>query len=411
MNYNKLLKKIEEHFIAFYKQHADQRLLFHTYLEAKEVVCIAEKISRHYKLDERSSFIVCATAWFYKAGYLTGILEAYETKSAELAERFLKSNGAPEADIDEVKKCISTVRKPGSADTLPEKIIRDANTFWLGTDGFKEGQKLLKKELEGLRSTKIGGHEWRAETIKMLEEHTYLTDYCTSLLKRAKEEHLVRLKNKQAGKVFLANFNIGETNDTQPESTELDNYTKNKRASNADKRPTRGIETMFRITSSNSQKISMMADNKAHIMISVNSIIISVILGLILGKLDENSHLIIPTVILLATNVATIIYAILATRPKATKGVFTPEQVENKSVNLLFYGSIYNMDLGSYDDGMRKMMDDRSFLYGSLIKDTYWQGRVLGHKYKLLRVSYSVFMYGIVVSVIAYTVAALIHVY
>jgi hypothetical protein len=60
---------------------------------------------------------------------------------------------------------------------------------------------------------------------------------------------------------------------------------------------------------------------------------------------------------------------------------------------------------------MRKMMDDRSFLYGSLIKDTYWQGRVLGHKYKLLRVSYSVFMYGIVVSVIAYTVAALIHVY
>lgn len=411
MSYNKLLKKIEEHFVIFYRQHAEHRLHFHTYSRAKEVASIAEKISRHYQLDERSSFIVCAAVWFYKAGYLTGIPEAYEIKSAELAESFLKSNGVPEADINEVKKCIVAATKPGRADTLHEKIFCDANTFWFGTDGFKEGQKQLKKELEGLRKTKIGGREWRAETIKMLETHTYLTDHCTSLLNKTKEEHLNRLKNKQAEKLLPTGPYMTKSNDTDQDSTEFYHAAKNKRAASPDKRPTRGIETMFRITSSNSQKISMMADNKAHIMISVNSIIISVILGLILGKLDENQYLIIPTIFLLITNVATIIYSILATRPKATKGVFSPEQVENKSVNLLFYGSFYNMDLESYDDGMRKMMDDRSFLYGSLIKDTYWQGRVLGRKYKLLRISYSIFMYGIAVSVIAYTLAALIHVF
>jgi hypothetical protein len=48
------------------------------------------------------------------------------------------------------------------------------------------------------------------------------------------------------------------------------------------------------------------------------------------------------------------------------------------------------------------MMDDSEFLYGSLIKDIYWQGKILGRKFRLLRISYDIFMYGIAVSVIAY---------
>ncbi|GEO11410.1 Pycsar system effector family protein [Segetibacter aerophilus] len=411
MNYSKLLKKVEEYTAAFYAQHADERIVFSTYARAKEVAFIAEKIARHYKLDDRLFFIVCASAWFHKTGYLTGILEAYETKSAEIAENFLKSSGATEEDINEIKKCIVSTRKPGDATGLPAKILCDVNTFWLGSAHFKEDQKLLRKELEGVKNHKIGGHEWRAEIIKMMESHHFLTDYCTTLLNKTKEENLNRLKSKQAEKSFAAEPEPVAADDTDEGPAEQTIPGRNKKPNNPDKKPTRGIETMFRVTSSNSQKISMMADNKAHIMISVNSIIMSAILGLIIGKLDNYRYLIFPTIILLLTNVATIIYSILATRPKATRGVFTPEQVENKSVNLLFYGSFYNMELKEYDYGMRKMMEDRYFLYGSLIKDTYWQGKVLGRKYKLLRISYSIFMFGIAVSVIAFTIAALIHVY
>ncbi|MNV71534.1 hypothetical protein D3C71_1645580 [compost metagenome] len=171
-------------------------------------------------------------------------------------------------------------------------------------------------------------------------------------------------------------------------------------------RPERGIETMFRITSTNHQRLSDMADNKAHIMISTNSIILSVILSILLRKLEDNPHLIIPTLILLVICVVTMVFSILATRPSIPEGVFTPQDITNKKVNLLFFGNFYRMSLPDYEGGMIKMMEDRDFLYGSLIKDLYSQGVVLGRKYRLLRIAYNVFMFGIVISVVAFILAS-----
>jgi Family of unknown function (DUF5706) len=58
---------------------------------------------------------------------------------------------------------------------------------------------------------------------------------------------------------------------------------------------------------------------------------------------------------------------------------------------------------------MKKMMNDRDFLYGSLTRDVYSQGLVLGRKYRLLRKGYNVFMYGIVISVIAFFVSSVLR--
>jgi hypothetical protein len=169
----------------------------------------------------------------------------------------------------------------------------------------------------------------------------------------------------------------------------------------------RAVQTMFKTASSNHLKLSVMADNKAFIMISVNSIIISVAIGLVIGKFVQNPKLIIPTVLLLLVNIVTIIYAVLATRPRMQKGTFTKKQVDEKKVNLLFYGSFYKMDYEDFDYGIQQLMDDNEFLYGTLKKDIYWQGRVIGYKFRLLRISYDVFMYGTAGSVLAYLIAAL----
>jgi hypothetical protein len=110
---------------------------------------------------------------------------------------------------------------------------------------------------------------------------------------------------------------------------------------------------MFRVSFASHQKLSALADNKAHIMISVNSIIISVTIGLVLHNFTANNYLIIPTILLLLVNVVTIIFAVLATRPKIHPGFFTQEQVEQKTVNLLFYGSFYKMKYKDYEKAMR----------------------------------------------------------
>jgi hypothetical protein len=170
----------------------------------------------------------------------------------------------------------------------------------------------------------------------------------------------------------------------------------------------RGVQTMFKNSASNHQRLSVMADNKAFIMISVNSIIISVVIGLLIGKLVQDSYLLWPTILLMGVSVVTIIYSVLATRPNVPKGTFTMEQIEKKTVNLLFFGSFYNMELKDFQYGIDQMMNDSEFLYGSFVKDIYWQGKVLGRKFRLLRKSYDIFMYGLAISVLAYLVAALL---
>ena len=73
----------------------------------------------------------------------------------------------------------------------------------------------------------------------------------------------------------------------------------------------------------------------------------------------------------------------------------------------MFFGNFHNSQLDDYMWGMKEMMKDADFLYGSMIKDIYFLGLVLGKKYKMLRKSYTVFMYGFIVSILAFLIAML----
>lgn len=169
----------------------------------------------------------------------------------------------------------------------------------------------------------------------------------------------------------------------------------------------RGIETMFRTTLNNHNNLSGLVDNKANILLSVNAIIISVSLTTIIPKLDNpsNAHLIIPTLILVISSVIAITLAILATRPTVTKGSFTRSEVAEKKVNLLFFGNFYKMSYDEYNWAMNELMKDKEYLYNSMIKDLYYLGIVLEKKYSLLRVAYTIFMFGMIISVVAFLIA------
>jgi len=169
--------------------------------------------------------------------------------------------------------------------------------------------------------------------------------------------------------------------------------------------PTRGIETMFRLTSKNHMELSAIADNKANIMISINSIILSVMVSVLIRKLEEYPHLTIPSLMITIVCLATIVFSILATRPNVTKGKFERLDITNKEANLLFFGNFHKMKLADYKWGMTEMLKDADYLYSSMIKDIYFLGAVLGKKYRLLRLSYTIFMFGFVLSILSFIIA------
>jgi hypothetical protein len=307
--------------------------------------------------------------------------------------------------------CIRATRLPQKPANLLQQIICDADLFHLGTDQFEDKTRALRKELNMTSGTHVSKEEWGRINVQFLEMHHYFTAYCKERLEHVKQEHLKRLRKK---------YNIRETpalpKETPkpkvqeqlklPAPVQKDDIRKEKTLKR--ERPERGIETMFRTTSANHMQLSEMADSKAHIMISVNSIIISIIISVLLSKLENNPQFIVPTGVLLLTCVAAVTFSILATRPNITSGRFTKEDIQNKKANLLFFGNFHQMGLEEYNWGMNEMLTDREYLYSSMIKDIYYLGVVLARKYKFLRISYSIFMYGLIISVLAFVIAFLL---
>jgi predicted metal-dependent HD superfamily phosphohydrolase len=428
IDYSSILEQAQHYVRSFFDTHVNDKLIYHNRKHTERVVEAAVQIAQHYQLNDAEFFIVKIAAWFHDIGYLTGDGPGHEERGARMVEAFLEGTGVDRGIIDSIRKCILATQLPQRAVTLVEQIVCDADLYHLGTDEFSERNKLMRKEAEAVRNKKISKEEWRKGTIRFLESHHYYTDYCRLLLNEKQQENLDRLKAKEPedeGQVLnglLKQHGLLEAvggNGNPLEgllrkagvSDDAGNGNEEKQAAkekkNKKKDPGRGIDTVFRITSNNNQRLSSQADSKAHILIQVNAIIISVLLSLLLRKIEDHTNLAIPATLLLFVNLVTIIFSILATRPHIPPGTFTKADLDDKKVNLLFFGNFYRMSLEEYAGGMLVMMDDKDFLYGSLIRDVYYQGIALGKKYLWLRWSYNVFMYGLIASVLAFLIAAL----
>lgn len=165
-------------------------------------------------------------------------------------------------------------------------------------------------------------------------------------------------------------------------------------------RPERGIETWFRLASKNLYTRLQIVDTKANILITANAIIISVVLGSLYPRLDDDPHLIFAVGGLVLTNVLSIIFAILATIPKQWNK--TSGRTNLESTDLMTFEDFSGMTLSDYRESVMGTIEDGNMLYPSIITDLHGLGVKLAKKYRLIRSSYLIFLYGIVLSVIMF---------
>jgi len=398
MNYKQLQEDVEQHVSDYFHTHNDPRLVYHNLEHTEEVVSAAQQIANHYQLNEQDYFTVTVAAYFHDTGYFEDAFN-HEVKGAELADQFLLTHKVNDEVRQQVKSAILATKIPQTPKSQIDKIICDADLFHLGLADFRKKGKLMHKEAELIHKKDISKLDWRKRDIQFMESHRYHTDYAILLLNDQKQANITKLKSKLTAQQEIST-ELAEPRNFAP-TIDLGKSKKKDK----DDRPDKGIETMFRITSANNQRLSDMADNKAHILITVNSIMLSLIVSLLLRRLEDHGNLIIPTFILLIVSLTCVVVSILSTRPSIPKGEFTQEDMDNKKVNLLFFGNFYKMSLPSYTDGMIKVMNDKDFLYGTLITDVYSQGVVLGRKYKLIRLAYNIFMWGLIAAVFAFVIA------
>lgn len=371
--------------------------VYHTLQHTEETVAAAREIGEASKLSKSDLEIVLLAAWFHDLGYID-TADGHEERSVEMAEEFLKKHSYSPERIERVVACIRATKVPQKPATMLEQVVCDADMIHLGKKRFFERSELLRMEIELRTGKPFTDVEWLQKNVEFASSGGFFTAYARSEFAPRREKNLLLLHER-----------FREARERDGQRTPKQHMAKEKAVlkEEKEKRPERGIETMFRVVPKNHLDLSALADQKANIMISTNAIIISIVFGLLLSKLDTHPFLTIPTVILLAVCLTAMIFAILATRPNITSGTFTREDIEQKRANLLFFGNFYNSRLEDFEWGMKEMMNDRTYLYGSMIKDLYYLGKVLGKKYRMLRFCYTIFMYGLIVSVFAFVIALL----
>ncbi|ARV10083.1 phosphohydrolase [Winogradskyella sp. PC-19] len=388
-----LIKKAEDFVTKFLNDNLDSKFVYHNLAHTQRVVNKAKDLAKESNLSETEQHQLILAAWFHDTGF-TKTIKGHEKESAKIAKAFLKENNGSEEDIKAISKIILATEMAYEPKTNLEGIIRDADCAHISSKNYDNYASLLRKEWELTLGKKIPKSEWIEENINFLTNHTFYSSLAASKWEGRKGKNLANLIQSQ-------NKIKASTEKLKQKKAEL-KFKKEKLDL-----PDRGIETMFRVALRNHITLSDIADTKANILLSVNAIIISVALSNLLPKLDNpsNTYLIYPTLIFMTSTVASIVLSVMATRPNVTKGKFTKEDVANKKVNLLFFGNFHQMKLDEFEWAMTEMMKDKDYLYGSLTKDLYFLGLVLNRKYNLLRTTYTVFIIGLVISVIAFAIS------
>lgn len=399
---SELLKKVEEYVRKIYENKANEEMIYHNISHTLEVLKTAEEIARAENLTQNDLEVLLIAAWFHDVGHLD-ICYGHEEVGSSLAKEFLKKENYPAEKVDKVIKCILATKVPQTPQSLVEKVLCDADLHHLGLPDVDEKGQLLRLELQNRNIKHYTDLEWYETTVIFLKSHRFHTNYAKQNYEFQKNINLIKLEKKH--KKLEKKQKDDQIKDLKLEIEKKKFDSKSTEARRSD----RGIETMFRNIMRTHVEFSAMADSKANIMISVNTIMITFIVSFLLRFLEENNQFIIPAAALTLTSLITLIYAILVTRPKISEGLFTKDDILQKKSNLLFFGNFYKMKIDDFTWGMKTLMDDREYLYDSMIKDFYNLGQVLGIKYKHLRICYNIFMYGLIVSILLFAIALIAH--
>ncbi|WP_178983246.1 Pycsar system effector family protein [Winogradskyella helgolandensis] len=348
---------------------------YHNAIHTRRVVASIKELANSENCTEQETLVLLLAGWFHDTGFIF-IDTGHEEESVKVAHAYLKEKNVPQETLDQVERLILATKTGLKPTSKLEYIIRDADCGHITSDNYLDISENLLKELNAKNGNLLSDKEWMEQNLEFLKNHSFYSDSAKQLWQPKKEINQLEIQKK------------------------LYKLSQKKNKKDKKSRFGRGVETMYRVQLKNHIELSAIADTKANILLSVNAIIISVALSNLIPKLDNPSNLFLvyPTLILMLFSVASVVLSVLSTRPKISNVAITKDMIKEKKTNILFFGNFHKMSLKDFEWGIDYLMDNEETLYNSLTKDLYYLGLVLNRKYKLLRITYTVFMFGIIIS-------------
>ena len=256
-------------------------------------------------------------------------------------------------------------------------------------ESFFETSPLWQLERELMLDQKYSPSEWSDYSMQQLKDARFYTSHAKVHFEPLAANHTVALKQKAEKQRRREEGQVTPTD---------------RMYNNLEPRINSGVQTFFRTNYRTHINLSAIADQKANIMISVNAILISVVISVISYRnmTETNPAILMPVLIFLVTGLASLIFAVLAARPKVTSNINDGTPIEEAKKHLVFFGNFVSLKVDKYEELMEEMFQDTELLYGNLSRDLYYLGKVLDKKYRFLSISYNIFMVGFVATVLTF---------
>lgn len=389
MEQNSILETTEKFVWDLLQDKLSVDLYYHNLPHTLAVKEACEKLADKAILTEEEREILLIAALLHDSGF-SEVYENHEQHSRQIAQSFLQARDYPESKTRRVLECIEATYPPHIPKDKLEELIRDADMYHLGSVDYSQYNEALRHEWEVFQGLFYSDTEWAQLNYEFFSKHDYHTEAARELFGPQKKANLKALKKMTK---------------------------KNKKNKVKDKTPgvdissNRSAQMMFKTALRNHLDLSNLADNKANIMLSVNALIITIMVtgGAALIEGSTYSYLWAAVGTLFATCLSSMIFATLATRPIKMTGYTDEERIKAGESNLFFFGNFYNMSYKEYQSGMKQIVADKDNLESAIMRDLYFLGRSLGTKYRQLRICYTVFMIGVIITVIVFLISYLIY--
>ncbi len=376
-----ILKQASAYVLGLYNQHKNGSLVFHNYALAFRRVEVANQLAAAHPLTELQREVIELSCWFLNMGCVVNYEHATQQSIRELG-LFFKQTNSSEALRKQVVNCMQVISLQRKVIDICEQIVADASTIAAFLPNYETRMKLLRKEweLQGIRQ--FEDQEWLTFLKNQLSEIQLYTAPAKIQFESTLGQLLIQIDEQEKKKRKKQ-----QRLSTEAPFQQLENGV-----------PLRGAQTFFRTNYRNHINLSAIADNKANIMISVNAILISVLITFLSYRnIGINQpKILLPVILFLVTGLSSLIFAVLASRPKITR------QASGLKRNIIFFGNFVQLSLDDFETAMDQVLKDEQALYGNMVRDLYYLGKVLDKKYRYLKIAYNIFMVGFIGTVLAF---------
>lgn len=384
----KILTNCRQYVTELNLQYQDVRRVLHSDRLSFFLEELVSKFAIAEQVNEEHHFIARLAALFYPIGFRIDT-RAPQTAIWRVAKPFLIEQLVSTHEIQEIETTLIQTYTQAPQNTSAQLLSDALIGLHLNTEPhYWANLKQLEYELTN------GANDRLTQAQIKLQELLNIR-FSTNTGQRYWQEPLgqeLLLQKKKLEKILRNNPSKEITNgDNSKHFNDLEEGT-----------PLRAAQTFFRSVYRNHINLSAIADNKANIMISVNSILISVLITFLSYRniAETQPMILLPVIIFLVVGLSSLVFAVLSARPKVTSKIETTENnTPNKGINIAFFGSFIHIPIDEYEQTMNDALHDSNLLYGNMVRDLYHLGKVLDKKYKYLSISYNIFMMGLVVTV------------